>query len=69
MAEMLDTAGPDRSLIRINKLQRGFSWSVVVTADDNTDKALQKAQDRAVAITRQLEEEMGKTRSDTEVPF
>jgi hypothetical protein len=69
MAEMLDTAGPDRSLIRINKLQRGYSWSVVVTADDNTDEALQKAQDRAVAITRQLEDEMGKTRSDTEVPF
>jgi hypothetical protein len=69
MAEMVDTPGRDRSLVRINRLQRGFSWSVVVTADDNTDEALQEAQERAVAITRQLEEELGRPNSETEVPF
>jgi len=68
MAEMVDAAGPDRSLVRINKLQRGYSWSVVVTADDNSDEALKRAQDRAVVVTRHLETELG-TRSDTDLPF
>jgi hypothetical protein len=69
MAEMFETPGPDRSLVRINKLQRGYTWSVVVTADDNSDEALQQAQDRAVDMAQQLEQRMKKTASDSVVPF
>jgi hypothetical protein len=68
MPETTDAPGADQSLVSINRLKGGYySWKIVVTSDHSAE-ALQRAKEQAVAIIRELEQELKREISE-EVPF
>jgi len=51
-------------------LKDGYTWHVLVAADDSREHALRQAKERALALVRELEDEFQKPqRVEEEVPF
>jgi hypothetical protein len=69
MTQIAEGFEPSTNVVRINRLKEGHSWSVIVTADDNSDGALQKAKEQALQIVRELQSELDEAKTDTEMPF
>jgi hypothetical protein len=77
MTESRQASLTELSAVRITKLKEGYTWNVVVSADDNSEDALQQAKERALVIVRELEQELGRPHveeevrplADAEVPF
>ena len=58
------------SYIRINKVTSGFTWNVQIAAADETGDAIQDAKTRALAISRELENDLTNDQTaDAETSF
>ena len=61
------------NFVKVNRLKDGWTCNVSVTADDNTREALQDAKLKALAIIRELNEELNpvivQEVTEEEVPF
>jgi hypothetical protein len=68
MAETVQASGSGGSSIRINRLKGGYTYSVVVMADED-ENALQQAKQRALELVRELDPELAVTQSDEDIPF
>jgi hypothetical protein len=69
MTESRQASSTELSAVRITRLKEGYTWNVVVGADDNSDAALHEAKERALVIVRELELELTRPQADDEVPF
>jgi hypothetical protein len=65
MAETAQASTSGMSSIRINRLKSGYTYSVVVVADED-EQILQQAKQRAVDIVRELEQELVVAESEEE---
>jgi|GEM_PF-6922940 len=57
------------SSIRVNRLKEGYTWSVQVAATSNSLVDLQEAKGKALALSRELDEELNPRQETAEVPF
>jgi len=61
------------NFVKVNRLKGGWTCNVSVTADDNTTEALQDAKVKALAIIRELNQELNpvivQEVTEEEVPF
>jgi hypothetical protein len=46
MAQVVEGSEASVNVVRINRLNEGHSWNVVVAADDNSDDALDRRRSR-----------------------
>jgi hypothetical protein len=69
MAESGQASLTELSAVRITKLKEGYTWNVVVGADDNSSHALQQAKERALVIVRELEQEFPRPQVEDKVTF
>jgi hypothetical protein len=69
MTESRQASLTELSSVRITRLKEGYTWNVVVAADDNNEPALQQAKERALMIVRELELELTRAQVEDEVPF
>jgi hypothetical protein len=69
MTESRQASLTELSAVRITRLKEGYTWNVVVGADDNTEPALQQAKERALVIVRELELGLTRPQVEDEVPF
>jgi hypothetical protein len=67
MTESRQASLTEPSAVRITRLKEGYSWNVVVSADDNSEDALQEAKERALVIVRELEQELARPQVEEEV--
>ena len=69
----MSTTESAATFVKINRLKDGWTYNVSVTADDNTTEALQDAKVKALAIIRELNEELNpvivQEVTEEEVPF
>jgi len=61
------------NVVKVNRLKDGWTCNVSVTADDNTTEALQDAKVKALAIIRELNEDLNpvivQEVTEEEIPF
>ncbi len=69
----MSTTETGANVVKVNRLKDGWTWNVSVTADDNTTEALQEAKVKALAIIRELNQELNpvivQEVTEEEVPF
>lgn len=69
----MSTTESGANFVKVNRLKDGWTCNVSVTADDNTREALQDAKLKALAIIRELNEELNpvivQEVTEEEVPF
>jgi hypothetical protein len=63
MAETVQASGSGKSSIRINRLKGGYTYSIVVVADED-EEVLQLTKQRAVDIVRELDQEFAVATSE-----
>jgi hypothetical protein len=73
MTKVLHAAGPDTSYVRINRLKDSYTWNVQVASVSGSFEDLAVAKERALAISRELEQTLlvqpEPTQVEDEVPF
>ncbi len=69
----MSTTETGGNFVKVNRLKYGWTCNVSVTADDNTTEALQDAKVKALAIIRELNEDLNpvivQEVTEEEVPF